>query len=186
MHVQEPRKGHVVLKLTLELAVEIDFTPPIDNKINVELFDKPVEVEQPAAAKPVTETPAPATSSVPAVSLPQDSYTSLLEKINALELRLAEALGEKKLLTASNISGTVLDSYRLLPIQKAIIEFYRNDESEPSVKLATDWQGKYSCTQLVPGTYDIKIKHARFATLVIKDYNISESENKYQDFLLRK
>ena len=176
MHVQENRKNDIILKLTLETAVEIDFEQP---------------TKAPAPTPASAHEPAPEPASAPALEpglaiSPQNDYNRLLEKINGLELRLEAALLEKKQLTASNINGTVLDSYRLLPIQKAIIEFYQNEANEPTVKLATDWQGKYSCTQLVPGTYDVIIKHPRYATLVVKDYIILEAENKYQDFLLRK
>jgi len=84
------------------------------------------------------------------------------------------------------ISGTILDSCRLSPVPKAIIEFGRAEAAEPLLKLVSDWHGKYSCSELVPGTFDVRIKHPRYATLIIKDYRITAGEKKRQDFLLRK
>ncbi len=185
MHVQENKKDDVVLKLTLETSIEIDFVVPGPEPLLPE--KKENNIIQSAPVQQTTGDTLTDTGKLEhAVKLLQESYDSLSQRINALELRFEEALADQRQLTTGSISGTVLDSYRLLPIPKAIIEFYQNEASEPLVKLATDWQGKYMCTQLVPGTYDIKIKHPRYASLVIKDYILIESENKYQDFLLHK
>lgn len=115
----------------------------------------------------------------------EHSYAELCQQLKTL-MEKTNSLQEKPVSINCNIGGYVLDGLRLVPVAKTIIEFYQNNEEEPVLKTATDNRGFYSCDQLVPGTYDIKIKHPRFSPLVIKDYSIKAGENKYQDFLLRR
>lgn len=83
------------------------------------------------------------------------------------------------------IEGKVLDSFRMLPIPKAILEFYAENTNEPIIKIATDNQGKYCTEDLKPGSYELRIKRSRYLPLIVKNYVLKEKEQKYQDFLLR-
>ncbi|PKM90296.1 MAG: hypothetical protein CVU87_02605 [Firmicutes bacterium HGW-Firmicutes-12] len=107
--------------------------------------------------------------------------SKMSERIYALEESTPE-----KVTTYSRITGYILDSFRLLPLAKTIIEFRKEDEQSPPVKIASDNRGFYFCDKLIPGTYEIKIKHPRFSPLIIKEFPINEGDNKYQDFLLNR
>jgi hypothetical protein len=110
-----------------------------------------------------------------------EHISKMLERIEALE-----KLNTQKVTTYSRITGYVLDSFRLLPLTKTILEFQRKDEQNPIVKIASDNRGFYFCDKLLPGTYEIKIKHPRFAPLIVKEFTINEGDSKYQDFLLNR
>ncbi len=102
-----------------------------------------------------------------------------------------EPLSEPESLPPSNdihtaLNGTVLDAYRLVPLPHAIIEFYQKDKDSPVVKVASNNKGRYACGEIIPGIYDIKVKHPRYLPLIIKNYIVAAGDDKSQDFLLRR
>lgn len=193
-HLEEQQRFTYILNLTLEGVIEIHFD------------ERPV--------LPVNENSAPA--AMPTSRKEQENAETHLTKWKQIELDLEQSnkriavlekqysevidhlhkqtermdylvdLLEKKSITHSRISGYILDSFRLIPVSKTIVEFYLNNQDDAVAKIASDARGYYTCDQLPAGTYEIRVKHPRFSPLIIKDYIIRAGDNKYQDFLLRK
>lgn len=127
------------------------------------------------------------------------TYANLDSRLGGLEKACAEMQTEisllhekvKKLqeytnsLKTGKISGQVLDSFRLVPITKAIIEISK-DNDEPLIKTTSDNHGMYSLENIPQGTYQIIIKHPRYLPFLITGYHVAENENKSQDFLMRR
>ncbi len=84
------------------------------------------------------------------------------------------------------LKGAVLDAYRLVPLSQAIIEFYQKGNDSPVAKVASDSKGRYLCEEIIPGIYDVKVKHPRYLPLIIKNYIVAAGDDKSQDFLLRR
>lgn len=118
----------------------------------------------------------------------EENCHNLSALIQGLEQRLAAV--EDKLTGlqtgGSGLSGYVLDSFHLIPVSKAILEFYQNENPEPCYKLAANSQGYYAADDLAAGTYNIRVKHPRYAPLIINSYVIADREKKSQDFLLKR
>lgn len=122
-----------------------------------------------------------------------DSRLNIIEKICEEMKKEISILNEKinKLenytnsLKTGRISGQVLDSFRLVPVTKAIVELSL-DNSDPIVKTTSDSHGKYSLENIPQGTYQIMIKHPRYLPFLITGYHIAENANKSQDFLMRR
>ena len=118
----------------------------------------------------------------------EEKVCVLSEAFRNLELEV-QKLKEEQLarpVLKCRLAGTILDDFRMGPVPKSILEFFPNGSPEACAKTAADNQGYYSCEELAPGSYEIKIKHPRFLPLVIKDFTIKAGENKYQDFILRR
>lgn len=113
---------------------------------------------------------------------------ALTESIRNLEAGVQKLKDERPATPAlkCRLSGTILDDFRMIPIPKSILELYSHGTQEACAKTASDNRGYYSCEELLPGNYEIRIKHPRFLPLVIKDFTIREGESKYQDFILRR
>jgi len=118
----------------------------------------------------------------------EDKYSNLTNLVETLEKRITTL--EKNricvLQERSKLNGLILDSLRLVPITKAIIEMFPSGENEPLIKTISNGRGFYYFDNLTAGIYDVKIKHPRFASLLIKDYVVKEKEDKLQDFILHR
>lgn len=108
----------------------------------------------------------------------QTAVSLLHEKVNKLE-------NYTNSLKTGRIFGQILDSFRLVPITKAIIEISPDNE-EPIIKTASDNHGKYALENIPQGSYQIMIKHPRYLPFLITGYHVAENENKSQDFLMRR
>lgn len=174
--IEESRIQPPLLHLTIEATLSAD--------------PKPVAIADP---KPVAIKECPKISDQPSPDLTrinawEENIRELQKKISFLEDKLSEIENSSINNNSSygRLAGTVLDSFRLVPVSKAIIEIYRKDREEPLIKTATDMRGVYVFSRLQPGLYDIKIKHPRYAVLEIKDYPIFDLDDKNQDFLMRR
>lgn len=177
--IHEGQDKKICLNLSLEAVLEIDFAIPTPQEHHISPVIEERKNQQEDKRKQKE-------SSDKVLSLDQ-KITQILDRIKVLEERtsnLEEKLHEPDMY--STISGSVRDAHRMSPISKAIIEFYPQGSSEPLIKLATNNQGKYSLEQLIPGIYDIKIRHPRYLLLEVNKYVIEERDNLSQDFLLRR
>ncbi|MCR4441083.1 MAG: carboxypeptidase-like regulatory domain-containing protein [Peptococcaceae bacterium] len=169
--LQETSSKKYSLYLTLETLIEIDFVESAPAN------------EQDPGTETVTKKekePRERTLEDKLIQL-SGQIDELVKKVTSLEKKMNFSHAAE-----GRIGGYVLDSFTMIPIGKCIIEFCPKDSIEASIKIATDGRGFYSVRGIAPGTYDLKIKHPRYAPLAIKDYVINEGDNKYQDFLLRR
>ena len=129
-----------------------------------------------------------------------DQLKYLEERIMQLDKQVSELSSFKDFLESSskeeepvpdrptkscNMKGKIIDAFRLAPVTNAIIEFALPEREEVLHKIATDERGSYSL-KIEPGIYDVKIKHPRYLLLVLRGFTINETEEKIQDFMLRR
>ena len=171
-----------MLNITLETPLEINLTDPESKPLPT----NPVTPKNLTISAELTVQPA--TIEQQNNQLLEEKCLKLSQAMTELEERLLK-LEEKQIeqqQKAAKLSGYVVDSFRLIPISKAILEFYQGNSDEPLYKLATNNQGYYTLDELSSGTYDIKVKHPRYLPLVMNSYTIANAETKSQDFLLKR
>lgn len=194
MHLSESADNRYTLHLSLEVPVSIDF---LSQHLATVAKESPVQHtnNNPTAEEPAVDTKTALSHVFKQAQHKADSRFSELEKrasrlekdIEELATRLHNVEASiNSLIVYSRLNGTVLDSYRIIPIPNAIIEIYENLNDAPLFKTASDERGYYACERLEPGTYHIKIKHPRYLPLDINNYVIKKGENRSQDFLLRR
>lgn len=170
-----------MLNITLETPLEINLSDPEKRPLPTSVMPKNLTT----SAEPTVQ---PTTIEHKSYQVLEEKYLRLSQAIAELEQRLLK-LEEKQIEQqpkAAKLSGYVVDSFRLIPVSKAILEFYQANSDEPLYKLATNNQGYYTLDDLSSGSYDIKVKHPRYLPLVMNSYTIANAENKSQDFLLKR
>lgn len=179
-----PKHSSPVLNLTLETPLAIELN------------------EQGAKPILINPIPAPVENKVPIQPPVQPEYANLQQTQQLLEekhLEMSQTIAElvqrlsrleeqqaEQQQQMAKLSGYVVDSFRLAPVTKAILEVYQNGNEEPVSKLATNNQGYFAIDNLLSGTYEIKVKHPRYLPFIMKNYVIANGENKSQDFILKR
>lgn len=193
-HLEEQLRFTYILNLTLEGVIELHLAESPVLPVN----ENSAPLAMPAPRKKQENTEAHFTKwkqlelaleqSNNRIAVLEKQYSEVIEHLHKQTERMDSLVDllEKKSITNSRISGYILDSFRLIPVSKTIVEFYLDNQDDAVAKIASDARGYYTYDQLPPGTYEIRVKHPRFSPLIIKDYIIRAGDNKYQDFLLRK
>lgn len=158
------KQNPYVLQLAIQTSLKLDMREKQDV-----VQEAPLPAEDPVQNQPV------------AIS---EIILKLSQNLTAIEERI-KLLEERQVIPAAKLNGSVVDSFRLNPIAKAIIEISASGNEDLLHKVATNGQGCFDM-ELPPGSYDIKIKHPRYQSLAVRSYNLAHGENKNQDFILKR
>jgi len=196
MHSSAPAHARPFLNITVEVPLSIE---PIQlpgpapqlapSAVAVAAEKPPVEKNTSKSAEPEPSPEQPATAELQQrFEQLEERYRELAQTVKELTQRvcLLENRERRDNPSTAKFAGYVVDSFRLVPIPKAILELYNSGSEEPAYKVAANNQGFFIQEDILPGTYDIKVRHPRYQTLDMKNYLISAGENKCQDFLLKR
>lgn len=192
---KKPQIKEVQTKIINNINPVLDITVEVPIAIELELTDQQAQAIQTANTIPLSSPPHKTAKQVPTANpVPQPSYQELESKCRELTTAVEEL--QQRLLSLEEksseqtrfikFSGYVVDSFRLSPIIKAIIELTPSNKADTTYKLVSDNQGYFSSEELEPGTYDIKVKHPRYHPLSLNNYVFTIGEEKSQDFILKR
>ncbi len=187
-----------VIYLTIETPIKINFSDekPVfaDKKPNTTANDPPLGTLPPTFPQNAEPSQANRLTYPEKLMEIESKFNKLTEehrKLSQLVEELSQHLAvlEEKLTqqqTKAKLFGYIVDSFRLTPVNKAIVEIARQDSEEPLYKLTSNHQGFFFSEDMEPGIYNIRVKHPRYHPLIMRDYCLTGGEVKNQDFLLKR
>jgi outer membrane receptor protein involved in Fe transport len=74
------------------------------------------------------------------------------------------------------ISGTIVDSASLAPVEFATIALINRETNKPVDGALCDDKGKFSITKIKPGNYDLQVSFIDYKTFTVENLTISEKQ----------